>query len=319
MNNVLITSSEFARDHWSEMEQLFTEKNYHAVLYSGKQAMKAEEICDWVQKYEARALLVYSSSDEVTRQVFATCPSLKVISRHGVGVENIDLTAAAQYGIAVKTTEQCNDFEAVADLTLGLMVNLARQIGESCQELKAGRWVRRIGSNVWRKTLGIMGFGRIGQAVAKRAAAFDMEILVYDPYLDSVRFADRRIVFCDKEELLRASDFVTLHCRLNESTKHLIDSAELNQMKPTAFLINTARAGLVSQSSLYQALSSSMIAGAAIDVFNTEPATADPLLKSGLKNLVLTPHIGSYTRETLEQMDRLAVLNITGFTWRKEC
>lgn len=311
MNNVLITSTEFARDHWDEMEQLFTEKNYHAVFYPGKQAMKAGEICDWVQKHAAKALLVYSSSDEVTRQVFATCPSLKVVSRHGVGVENIDLAAAAQHGVAVKTTEQCDDFEAVADLTLGLMINLARQIGESGQELKSGRWVRRIGSNVWRKTLGIMGFGRIGQAVAKRAAGFDMEVLVYDPYLDPARFAGRRIAFCDKEDLLRASDFVTLHCRLNENTKHLIGAAELSQMKPTAFLVNTARAGLVNQSSLYQALSSSTIAGAAIDVFNTEPATADPWLQSGLKNLVLTPHVGSYTRETLAQMDRLAVLNIT--------
>ena len=292
------------------MENLFRQNNYNVVFNPNSKAMTADEICYWVQKYEAKALLVYSSSDEVSRQVFEKCPSLKIISRHGVGVENIDLVSAEQCGVTVKTTEKCDDYEAVADLTLGLILGLSRQIYENNDALKDGKWVRRIGRNVWRKCIGIIGFGRIGQAVAKRAKGFDMDVRVYDPYVNPANFSGQAVRFCDKEALLQVSDIVTLHCRLNDTTKNFIGAAEFALMKPTAFLINTARAGLVNRDSLQQALKSAAIAGAAVDVFQTEPAGEDPLIKANLENLLLTPHVGSYTVETLDQMDRLAVLNI---------
>ncbi len=312
MQNVLITSKEFGKNIWPELEQLLKNNHYQPIFNPKDKAMSAQEICQIVNEHNISAILVYSSSDEMNHSVFENCPSLKIVSRHGVGVENIDLVAAEQFGVAVKTTLACEDYEAVADLAFGFMLSLARRIPESDRALRNNQWVRLTSTNLWRKTVGLIGFGRIGRAVAKRANGFDMNVLVYDPYINSADVTQQGIVVCSKEQLLQESDFISLHCRLTEETREMIGAKEFELMKPTAMLVNTARAGLVHQDSLIHALQQLQIAGAAVDVYNNEPAINDPLVQTNLNNLVVTPHIASYTQEVLLQMDRLAVLNIIG-------
>jgi len=310
MKNVLITSKDFAGAYWPELEELLNINGCRAIFNPAERAMSANDICQMAQESKLEGILVYSGSDEMTRQVFAQCQDLKVVSRHGVGTDNIDLIAAADYGVAVKTTNRCQDHEAVADLTFGLMLSVARRISEVDRALRSDRWFRPIASDVWGKTLGIVGLGRIGKAVARRAKGFDMKIIAFDPYADAQYLAQENIEVCDFETLLRNSDFVTLHCSLNDQTRGLIGPDQLAMMKSSSFLINAARAGLVDGAGLRNALLAKQIAGAGIDVHPVEPAINDPLLKEKLDNLVATSHIASYTSEVLRQMDYFAVQNM---------
>ncbi len=310
MKNVLITSRDFGSSYWPDLEALLRTNGCQAIFNPSDRAMTADDICKLAREVELAGILVYSGSDEMTRQVFEQCRDLKVVSRHGVGTDNIDLPAANEYSVVVKTTNKCQDHEAVADLTFGLMLSVARRIPEADRALRANRWFRPIASNVWGKTLGIVGFGRIGKAVARRARGFNMKVIIFDPYADAQYLAQENIEACNFEALLRDSDFVTLHCNLNDQTRGLIGPAQLAAMKPSAFLINAARAGLVDGPGLRKALLTKQIAGAAIDVHPVEPALNDPLLNEKLDNLVATSHIASYTAETLQQMDYLAVQNI---------
>lgn len=311
MKKVLITSSEFAKTHWAEVNQILNEAGCEAVLNRSGKAMSAAEICAVAAQHKIEGILVYSSSDDINGLVFEKCFDLKVVSRHGVGVDNIDLKTAEARGVLVKKTDNTGDYQAVADLTFGLMLASARRITEVDRSLRSGKWVRPVGSGVWGKTLGIVGLGRIGKAVAKRGKGFNMKVLVSDPFIDFSYIEQEGLRLCPLESLLRESDFITLHTGLTEETKNLIGKDELAIMKRTAYLINTARAGLVDQDALLTALRTDKIAGAAIDVYRQEPATDDILLNTGLDNLVATSHIGSYTTEVLRQMDIQAVTNIT--------
>jgi len=310
MKNVLITSKDFGSAYWPDLEGILNINGCRAIFNPAAQAMKANDICNLAQEVKLAGILVYSGSDEMTRQVFEQCPDLKVVSRHGVGIDNIDLRAAADYGVAVKTTDRCQDHEAVADLTFGLMLSVARRIAEVDRALRSNRWFRPVASNVWGKTLGIVGLGRIGKAVAKRAKGFDMKVIAFDPYADEKYLTQENIEVCDFETLLRNSDFVTLHCSLNDQTRGLIGPDQFAMMKSSAFLINAARAGLVDGAGLRNALLTKQIAGAGIDVHPVEPAVNDPLLNEKFDNLVATAHIASYTSEILRQMDYLAVQNM---------
>jgi D-3-phosphoglycerate dehydrogenase len=198
--------------------------------------------------------------------------------------------------------------EAVADLAIGLMVCVARQIPLVDQDVRYGKWGRYHGSELWKKTLGLIGLGSIGHAVAKRALGFDMQVLAYDPYVDREQAQAMKSSITSFDEVISSADFLSLHAALTEETYHLIGKAELDQMKPSAFLINTARGGLVDEAALYSTLVEGKIAGAALDVFAVEPPAGNPLLE--LKNVVVTPHVGAHTQEAIERMGMLAARNV---------
>lgn len=243
----------------------------------------------------------------MTAHVLGHAPTLKVVCAHGVGVDHIDLEVAAQLGVIVANCPGANS-QAVADLTIGLMVSIARQIPLVDRDARDGQWGRYHGIELWKKTLGLIGLGRIGRAVARRASGFDMQVLAYDPYVDEQEALAVGVRMTFLDELIASADFLSLHTALTEETRHLIGKRELELMKPSAFLINTARGGLVDEEALYTALVKGKLAGAALDVFASEPPVGSPLL--GLKNVVVTPHIGAHTKGAIERVGVLAAQNV---------
>jgi len=255
---------------------------------------------------DADGLLVTLNVEPVTRRVIEAAPKLKVIARHGVGYDNVDVKAATERGIVV-TIAPVN-IETVADMTFALLLCLARKICQADWYVKSKKWTVRdpflfMGVDVWGKTLGIIGSGRIGRAVARRAKAFGMRVIYYDIYRNEVAEKELGVEYRPLEELLRESDFVTIHVPLTKETHHMIGEKELKMMKPTAILINTARGPVIDTNALVKALKEGWIAGAALDVFEQEPLPLDhPLLE--LDNVILTPHIAS---NTIDCRIRLAV------------
>lgn len=243
-------------------------------------------------------------------EVLAAAPRLRVVSNFGVGYDNVDLDAATRCGVLVCNTPAVLS-NAVADLTMGLMISLARRLPESERLVREGEWAKGsalLGSDLSGKMLGIIGLGRIGCAVAQRARAFGMRVLFSDQFREPPAEASF-CAHCDLDELLREADFVTLHVNLNDATRKLIAARELALMRPTAYLINTSRGGVIDQLALVEALKAGRIAGAALDVLEREPPHPnDPILR--LPNVTLLPHIGSATRETRQAMLDLAIHNM---------
>jgi len=243
----------------------------------------------------------------MTEYVLKNSPSLKVVSMHGVGVDHIDLQAAANAGVVIANCLGSND-KAVADLALGLMISIAREIPKIDLEMHQGLWGRHKGSELWNKTLGLIGLGYIGRGVAKRALGFDMKVLVHDPYITQEDCQAVGANLVPLETVIAESDFLSLHAPLNNETKLLIGSQQLDAMKESAYLINTARGDLVDEAALYKALTQGKIAGAAMDVYTNEPPDDSPLLE--LDNIVVTAHIVSHTLEAIERMGVMAAENV---------
>ncbi len=252
-------------------------------------------------------------TDRIDGEVMdAAGPGLKVISNHAVGVDNIDLEAATARGIPVGNTPGILT-DATADFAFALLLAAARRVVEGERFVRAGKWKTwgpslLLGVDVFGATLGIIGYGRIGQALARRATGFNMRILYFDP---SFPTSDPSLpgAAVDLETLLRQADFVSLHTPLTEQTYHLIDKRALDLMKPTAILINTARGPVVDLQALYQALKAQRIFAAALDVTDPEPIPLDsPLLE--LDNLIIVPHIASASRSTREKMATMAAENL---------
>jgi glyoxylate reductase len=241
------------------------------------------------------------------------CPRLRVISNYAVGYDNIDIDAATARGIAIGNTPDVLT-EATADLTWALLLAAARKLPEAAAAVSGGDWLtwepaRYLGAAVQGAVLGIVGLGRIGRAVARRAAGFDMTVLYTGGGSGASGSSEALASEVPLERLLEDSDFVTLHCPLTPATHHLIDAAALARMRSSAILINTARGPIVDPVALREALEGGVIAGAALDVTEPEPpAVDDPLLSA--PNLVVVPHIGSATRFAREQMAELAVSNL---------
>jgi D-3-phosphoglycerate dehydrogenase / 2-oxoglutarate reductase len=242
-----------------------------------------------------------------TERVFAQAPELRVVSRFGVGYEKIDVEAATRHGVAIAMAFGGNH-EAVADYALGLMLALADDIMAHDRQIKAGRWIMDLHPGLWGSTVGIVGLGRIGKAVARRCHACRTLLLAYEPQpdLDFVCEYDVRLVPLDT--LLRESDFVTLHLPSTPATVGLMDRKHLALMKPTAYLINTARGTLVNEADLAEALASRRIAGAGLDVFAVEPPWASPLLTA--ENVVLSPHSAASDQRAKAAVLRRAVDSI---------
>jgi glyoxylate reductase len=250
---------------------------------------------------EAEGLLSMLT-DRVDAELMAGSPLLKAIANYAVGYDNVDVEAAASRGIAVGNTPDVLT-DATADLAFALLLSAARKLPQAAASIPAGDWVTwepdtHLGYDVHGATLGVIGGGRIGEAVARRAAGFEMEVLVHS-----------RSSGVSLDELLERSDFVSLHCPLTPETRHLIDAIALAKMKPTAILVNTARGPIVDQAALATALHDGTIAGAALDVTDPEPLPADdPLLRA--PNLIVVPHVGSATHSAREKMADLAVDNL---------
>jgi len=242
----------------------------------------------------------------MTKYVLENSSSLKVVSMHGVGVDHIDLTTATERGILIANCQGVND-QSVADLTIGLMISIARDIPRIDKSVREGGWGAQAGSELWRKTLGLIGLGRIGHGVAKRALGFDMKVLAYDPYV-KVEDVGKDISMASLDEVLKEADFVSLHAALSEETRHLIGGAQLKSMKSSAYLINTSRGALVNEEVLYSVLKENQIAGAALDVYDIEPPGESPLLQLG--NIILTPHVGAHTRESIERVGVMSAENV---------
>jgi D-3-phosphoglycerate dehydrogenase len=240
--------------------------------------------------------LVVRSQVKVDEEAFRAGARLAVVGRAGVGVDNIDLDAATRAGVAVVNAPTANTI-AAAEHTVGLIYALARRIPAADASLRAGEWKRAafLGQELRGKTLGIVGLGKIGLAVAERARAMGMTLLGMDPFVTAEAAASRGIELTELDELIARSDVVTLHVPLTHGTRGLIGESQLTRMKNTAFVVNVARGGLVDEAALARALNEDRIGGAAIDVFETEPPKRSPLLTA--KNTVLTPHLGASTEE----------------------
>jgi len=265
-----------------------------------------------VQRLQHADGLVCQLTDPVTARVIAAAPRLRVISQVAVGHDNIDVAAATARGIVVTNTPDVLT-EATADFTWALLLATARRVPEAERFLKAGRWNRwdidlLAGADVSHRTLGIVGFGRIGRAVARRALGFGMKVLYAsrNPAPPEVE-QELRAIHVPLDTLLAQSDFVSIHCPLNAETRGLIGIEQLSRMRRSAILVNTSRGPVVDEAALAAALSEKMIAGAGLDVFEREP-TIDPDLLA-LPNVVLTPHVGSATHATRQRMCTLAAEN----------
>jgi D-3-phosphoglycerate dehydrogenase / 2-oxoglutarate reductase len=237
----------------------------------------------------------------VTPKILERARELKVIGRAGIGVDNVDIPAATARGIIVMNTPFGNSI-TTAEHAITLMLSLARQIPEADASTRAGKWEKNkfLGVEIFGKTLGVIGCGNIGSIVADRALGMKMKVIAYDPFLSDERAIDIGVEKVDLEDLLRRADFITLHTPLTDKTRNIINADSLKLTKKGLRLVNCARGGLVDEAALYDALKSGHIAGAALDVFATEPASESPLF--ALPNVVCTPHLGASTTEAQENV-----------------
>lgn len=298
---ILVTARSFRKTPGRHKELL--EQSDHQVVESPlDRPLKEAEMVELISDVDGAIL----GLDEVTAKVIEAGRQLKVLSRYGVGVDKVDLEAATEAGVVVTNTPGTNHI-AVAELTLGLMLSLARRIPQHDRTVKEGSWARVRGTELAGKTLGIVGLGWISREVIRRASAFDMKIVVHSRYPDQDLADHYGVEYLPLERLLKESDFISLHCAVTPERVGLIGEEELRAMKPTSYLINTARGELVDEAALYRALQEGWIAGAAMDAFKEEPATDSPLVK--LDNFIATPHIGAATYESILRMGTLAVEN----------
>jgi D-3-phosphoglycerate dehydrogenase / 2-oxoglutarate reductase len=258
-----------------------------------KTGFKEAELVSIIGNYEG---LVVRSQTQVTVPIIEAGKKLIIIGRAGVGVDNIDLEAATRCGIVVVNAPTGNTISA-AEHAIALMLSLARHIPNANYALKAGKWERSkfTGTEVRGKTLGIIGLGNVGSAVARRANALEMRLLGYDPFVSQDRAENLHVEVVSLERIYKESDFITLHIPLTPQTKEMIGAIELAMMKPTVRIINAARGGLINEEALVNALKDKKITGAAIDVFPQEPCISSPLF--ALDNVIVTPHLGASTAE----------------------
>jgi D-3-phosphoglycerate dehydrogenase len=241
--------------------------------------------------------LIIRSGVKITPEVFAAASDLKAIARAGVGVDNIDLDAATEHGVVVMNTPGGNTI-STAEHTFSLMLALARHLPQGDSSLKAGRWERKqlVGVELRDKTLGLVGFGRIGQAVAIRAKAFDMTVIAYDPFVQDAVFANMGVRRVELPELYAEADFISLHAPLIETTRGMINAEAIAQMKDGVRIVNAARGALINDADLAEGVKSGKVAGVALDVYVEEPPAADhPLV--GLEGVITTPHLAASTSD----------------------
>jgi D-3-phosphoglycerate dehydrogenase len=274
------------------------EENGQAILHSAAQVddrtgIPSEQLLNVIENYDA---LIVRSRTKITPQVFEAAGKLKVVGRAGVGVDNIDLEAAKSHDVTVVNAPTASSL-AVAELTLGFLLALAREIPRADAGMKAGAWLKKEleGTELYGKTLGILGMGRIGAEVGARAAAFGMKVLGYDPLIPAEEIIRREAEPVGLEELYARSDFISLHLPLTDETRSMIDERAFGRMKRGVRIVCAARGGIIDETALLTALESGQVAGAALDVFASEPPGASELVRH--PRVIATPHIGAQTAE----------------------
>ncbi len=271
--------------------KLLKEKGIDVIVKTG---MEKEELLTEIKSYDA---IIVRSATKIRKDVIDAAENLKLVVRGGVGIDNIDVDYAKTRNITVLNTPGASTI-SVAELTIGGMIAVCRKIAEATISMKAGKWEKKKfkGIELNGKTLGLIGSGRIGTAVAERAKAFGMKVIAYDPYVDDKILTDNGIQpIKDLTELLNNSDIISLHIPKTDETVNIINKETIAKMKDGAILINYARGGTVDEQALYEALKSGKLYGAALDVYASEPPENSPLFE--LDNIVLSPHVGASTKE----------------------
>jgi D-3-phosphoglycerate dehydrogenase / 2-oxoglutarate reductase len=256
-----------------------------------------DELLSIVKDYQ---VILVRSRTKITREVIHEASNAKIIARAGVGLDNIEVTAAEEKGIRVVNAPEAA-INAVSELTVGNMISLARSIPLADSEMKRGKWIKKnlMGTELSGKYIGIVGVGNIGRNVGRIAKALRMNLIGYDPYpIDRDYIKEVGLIVTDLNTLVQSADFITCHVPLLEETKHLFNAELISNMKSTAYIINGSRGGVIDETALYNALCNGTIAGAALDVFETEPPINNLLI--GLPNVICTPHIGAQTKEAQE-------------------
>lgn len=302
--SVLITLPKAYGEAYPEFASLFEKRGCQVSQVLSDQGVEEGRLIELIKDKDACVV----SLEKINRRVISLAKNLKAVSKFGVGVDNIDIKAATEVGIAVLNTPGANA-ETTADFTFGLLLCVSRGIAYSNKMNREGNWKFVVGRETWQKTLGIIGTGAVGKGVIRRAQGFEMKILAFDIYPDQEFAREFGFSYVSLEQLLRQSDFVTIHCPLNEETRSLIGEQELKTMKKEAHLINAARGGIVDEDALYKAIKNGWIAGAVLDVYTQEPPPSDfPLFEFG--NVVCTTHIGGSTLEALRRIGERVVDNI---------
>jgi len=277
-----------AEDELGEIPAGLREAGLELRLGSGKLSTPVAEVIESLDGCAA----VIAGQEPYVAEVFDACPELRLVVRFGVGFDAVDVPAATERGVLVATIPGTNEW-GIADHTIGMILDLAHGISSHDRAMRRGEWQAQRGIDVWRATIGIVGLGRIGRSVALRAAGFEMRVIAYepDPLMEFVE--EHGVELVTLERVFSESDFVTLHLPAMPETEGLVDASKLALMKPTAFLVNTARGDVLDEDAVYDALRSGQIAGAGLDAWTTEPML-DPRW-SALENVVLTPHCGANT------------------------
>lgn len=272
---------------------------------------------EFVDELHSADALIIRSATRVTSEMVSLAPRLKAIGRAGVGVDNVDLAAATERGIAVFNAPEGNTI-AAAELTIALMISVARKIPAAEASLRRGEWDRAgfRGVELRGKVLGLIGAGRIGSEVGVRGRVFGMQVIACDPYLSGARADELQVEMVDLDEILERADFISIHVPLTHETRGILGAKALEQMKPTAYLVNASRGGVVDEAALAKALHDGDITGAALDVYESEPLAPDSPLRDA-PNLVLTPHLGASTAEAqvgvaTEVAEKIRILIQTG-------
>lgn len=297
--HVLITVRPI-QDEINKYLEKFMEERIKIDVIVPTQGLSEGELMGIISKYDG----VLAGDDEFTRKVFKRAKKLKVVSKWGTGIDNIDLKAAKEFNVKIFNSAG-NLKYSVAEFTIGLMICLARGIPELDKNMKGGRWKKRKGSLLRNKTLGVIGIGRIGKEILTRAKAFGMNLIGYDV----VKVDLEGVEMTTLEDLLQRADFVSINCPLTSTTKKMIGKKQLGLMKKSAFLINTARGAIIDEKALTHALMTNRIRGAALDVFEEEPLPEDSPLRR-LNNCILTPHNAFWAGETVREINDVAIENL---------
>jgi D-3-phosphoglycerate dehydrogenase / 2-oxoglutarate reductase len=299
MNRLVISTSSFDVDNNPALQNLLKDGMHITKNSHGRKLTEDETIA----LLGSDTVGMIAGIEPLTERVFASARSLKVVSRCGSGVDSVDLVAAERHGITVLNTPEA-PAQAVAELTLGLILDALRQISQTDRLLHAGKWPRTQGRLLAAQRVGIIGLGRVGRRVARLCQAFEAEIVAYDSYVDQ---APQGVRLVPLEDLLAEADIISLHLPYGADTHHLLDKAAIARLKPGAVVINTARGGLIDEAELAEVLISGRLAAAALDVFEQEPYHG-PLLKC--ETAILTSHIGSHAKEARQRMEVEAAENL---------
>lgn len=307
-HKILILQRRLREERREMVEQFLDSRGCEMLDLPISYPVDQDQLCELAAEAEG----IITGLEWISPRVMQSAPKLKVVSAGGVGYDHIDVPEANRRGIAVAICAGVNN-HSVAELAFGMMISLSRTVGVYDRAMREGVWqpydTIRSGQELWGKTLGIVGLGRVGRSTALLAKAFGMKILATDIAWDITFAAEHGITYVPFERLLAESDYVSLHCPLTSATRDLIDERAIEMMKPGAFLINTARGPIVKEAALVNALARGRIAGAGLDVFRVEPHPDNPYVE--FPNVVLTPHIGGTTKEAAERSVYLSLVNVT--------